>query len=230
MTQADHQLKQREVINKIADQVSSNSLGFSTVSPVENYEGDQRICLTSVHIPHKELIKKVQTLIEPLQKLEPTYFYYPCDSLHLTIKNVRVTNYPPHFTENDVQKATQVFSKTIPRHKKFQIFFYRLLLFPNNLALIGTTDLELDNIVSDLDKKLKKAGIPDDKVYANSRYFFSNMTLARFNSQPSQEFKAKISEISESLVIEPYLVDSVTLVTCNAIFKKRREIGTWNLS
>ena len=228
MTQ--HQLKQQEVINEIANQVSNNSLGFSTVSPVEDYEKDPRICLTSVHLPNKKLIQKVQTLLESLHKLEPTFFYYPSDSLHLTIKNVRVINNPPHFAEDDVQKARQVFSETIPRHIKFQIYFYRLLLFPNNIALIGTTDPELDNIVLDLDERLRKSGIPDDKVYANSRYFFSNMTLARFNSQPSQEFKKKVLDLSQSLKFEPYQVDSVSLVTCNAVFKKRHEIETWKLS
>lgn len=230
MTLTDHQLKQQDVINKIADQVSNNSLGFSTVTPVEDYESDSRICLTSVHFPRKELIEKVQTLIEPLQKLEPTFFYYPSDSLHLTIKNVRVINDPPHFTEEDVQRVKQVFSETIPSHKKFKIYFYRLLLFPNNLALIGTTDPELDNIVLDLARELNNISVPDDKVYANSKYFFSNMTLARFNTQPSQKLKKKVLGLSENLKLEPYVVDSVTLVTCNAVFKKRHEIGTWKLS
>ncbi|MBD3250762.1 MAG: hypothetical protein GF381_04325 [Candidatus Pacebacteria bacterium] len=225
-----HQFKQHQVINQISNQVSNNSLGFTTVFPVNDFEADQRICLTSVHFPDKELIEKVRVFIESLRELEPTFFFYPDDSFHLTIKNVRVISNPPNFTEIDVQKANQVFSETIPLHKQFQVYFYRLLLFPNNLSLIGTTDPELDKIILDLDKGLKKAGIPDDKVYANSKYFFSNMTLARFNSKPSQEFEAKILELSESLTFQPYMVDSVTLVTGNAVLKKRHKIGTWKLS
>lgn len=229
MTLTNHQRKQQEVINKIANQIKNNSLNFSTVSPVENYESDPRICLTSIHFPHQKLIDQVQAIINPLQKIEPDFFYYPNDSLHLTVKNVRVINDPPHFNENDTQIANSVFSKVIPRHKQFQIYFYRLLLFPNNLALIGTTDPELDNIILDLDKELKKIGIPDDKIYTNSQYFFSNMTLARFNTQPSHEFIDTVLKFSETLKLESYLVDSVTLLTCNAVLKKRNQIGTWQL-
>ncbi len=229
MTLINHQHKQQEIINKIADQVNNNSLNFSTVSPVTNYEIDPRICLTSVHLPHQKLIDQVQAIIEPLRKIEPSFFYYPNDSLHLTVKNVRVINDPPHFNEHDAQKAKEVFSRIIPKHKQFQIYFYRLLLFPNNLALIGTTDPELDSIILDLDDELKNEGIPDDKVYVNSKYFFSNMTLVRFNTQLSQKCKEKIFELSNNLKFEPYLIDSVTLLSCNAVFKKRHEIGTWQL-
>ena len=33
-------------------------------------------------------------------------------------------------------------------NQAFKIYFYRLLLFPNNLALIGTTDPERDEMFS----------------------------------------------------------------------------------
>ncbi|HIH13441.1 TPA: hypothetical protein HA242_06995 [Candidatus Woesearchaeota archaeon] len=57
----------------------------------------------------------------------------------MTIKNIRVINNPPHFTEGDVNQAGKVFSQIIPKHKRFNVYFYRLLLFPNNLALLGTS-------------------------------------------------------------------------------------------
>jgi len=56
-------------------------------------------------------------------------------------------------------------------------YFSHLLLFTSNLALIGTTDPELDEIHSELDRKLKQIGIPDDKIYTNNKYFFCNMTF-----------------------------------------------------
>ena len=147
----------------------------------------------------------------------------------MTIKSIRVINDPPHFNEEDVQKAEKIFDETIPQHKKFNVYFYRLLLFPNNLALIGTTDEELDNIILDLDKKLTAEGIPDDKVYTNSQYFFSNMTLTRFSTPPSDIFKQKVTELSDSLEFEPYQVDSVTLLTCNAVLRNKQIRGTWEL-
>ncbi len=230
MTVTTHQLKQQEVIDRIASQVSNKSLNFSTVSPVDDFENDPRICLTSVLLPRQGLLDQVQQdLIEPLRKIEPDFHYYPSDCLHMTIKNIRVINNPPHFNEEDIQKAEKIFGETIPQHKKFNVYFYRLLLFPNNLALIGTTDEELDRIILDLDKKLTAEGIPDDKVYTNSQYFFSNMTLARFSTPPSDIFKQKVIKLSDSLKFEPYQVDSVTLLTSNAVLKNKQIRGTWEL-
>lgn len=225
-----YQEEQVKVINKLEQQVNSNSLSFSTVSPIDDYENDTRICLTSVHLPDEKLKNKIQDfLIEPLRKISPDYFYYPAGSLHMTIKNIRVINDPPHFTNEDKAKAKQVFELAIPQHKKFNVYFYRLLLFPNNLALIGTTDPELDNIILDLDRALDKAGVSDDKKYSNSRYFFSNMTLARFNTVPTDNFLRQVKELSQSIPFEPYIVDSVTLLICNAVFMKKNIIKTWVL-
>lgn len=223
-----HQQKQIAVINDIEKQIKDNTLHFTTVPPVNDYEGDTRLCLTSVHIPHNHLINTAREIIEQLRNVEPTYYFYDNDSLHMTIKNVRVINNPPHFTNEDTEKAKEVFSEVIPHHQTFSVYFYRLLLFPTNLALIGTTDPELDSIILDLDKNLNKKGVPDDKKYSNDRYFFSNMTLARF-PEASDTFKQKVKELSDSLRVDPYEVDSVTLLSCNAVCKKRQIIDMWDL-
>jgi len=227
---SSYQDKQKKVIAALEKQIKANALTFSTVAPVTDYVNDPRICLTSVHFPQKSLIDQIQRqIIDPLQAIDPQHFYYPRDSLHLTIKNIRVINDPPHFTEEDVEKAQKIFSDVIPHHTRFSVYFYRLLLFPNNLALIGTTDPELDKLVLELDRKLTEAGIPDDKKYNNTQYFFSNMTLARF-SDPSELFKKKVEEISQNLVFEPYIIDAVTLLTGNAVMKNRIELGRWSLT
>ena len=71
-----------------------------------------------------------------------------------------------------------------------------------NLTLISTTDSDLDSIILDLDKSLIEAGIPDDKIYSNSQYFFSNMTLARFTRPINESFKNKIEKLSSALSLE----------------------------
>ena len=223
-----HQLQQMEVISKIEEQVQKDDLKFSTVSPVADYEGDTRICLTGAHMPADTLLTQVQKIIKTLSEIEPGYFYYSPESLHMTIKNVRVISDPPTFTESDIAKVEKVFSSVIPHHKKYKVYFYRLMLFKNNLALIGTTDPELDEIVLELDQKLKDAGVPDDKQYTNSQYFFCNMTLARF-PKSSDAFVNAVDELSKTLVIEPYTVNAVSLVTGNAAFKKGHIITTWKL-
>ena len=225
----DYQQKQIDVIDEIEKQVKAHALKFTTVSPVVDFENDLRICLTCVHIPSNSLKSKIEeSIIAPLKKSFPEYYYYPASSLHMTIKSVRVINNPPHFNSDDIEKAKQVFATVVPTHLKFKAYFYRLLLFPNNLALIGTTDPELDKIVLELDKKLKQAGVPDDKQYTNAQYFFSNLTLARF-SNPTQEFIDKVEELSKNIHLEPYTIDSASLVTCNAAFKKLQIVQTWEL-
>lgn len=223
-----HQQQQVQVINQIEQSILQNSLNFSTVAPVDDFENDSRICLTSLHFPNQKLINDVQKIIYELKKVEPNFYYYPPQSLHLTIKNIRVINDPPNFNQSDVEKAQQIFREVIPKHQKFKVYFYRLLLFPNNLALVGTTDPELDEIVLDLDEKLNKVGVPDDKKYNNERYFFSNMTLARFGGLSSR-FASKVKELSAKINFKPYEIDSVTLISGNAVFKNPKIIQRYNL-
>lgn len=225
----NHRQQQTEIINGIAKQIENNTFSATTVKPIDDFENDSRKCLTGVHFLKPELINQIKKeLIEPLQKIEPD-FYYLTDSLHLTIKNVRTIDYTPLFTQNDVEKSKKVFSKTIPKHKKFNVYFYRLLLFKNSLTLVGTTDPELDKIIFDLDKRLKTENIADDKVYANSKYFFASVTLARFGSFPSKEFINKVEELSKAIKFNPYKIDWVSLVTSNAVLKNKEIIGTWEL-
>lgn len=226
----DHQIQQIKVIDEIEKQIKNNSFTFSIVSSVDDFDNDSRMCLSSVHIPNEKLKAKVTNeIITPLKNIAPEQYYYSPNQLHMTIKSVRVINDPPHFTEKEIQTAKDVFSKVLPKHKKFDVYFYRLLLFPNNLALMGTTDPELDSIILDLDYVLKQAGVPDDKKYANSKYFFSNMTLSRFASQISEKFRNKVEELSNNFSFEPCVVDSVTLGIYNPVFKKRHDIATWEL-
>ena len=171
----------------------------------------------------------IESIIKPLKEISPEHFYYSDKSFHITIKNIGVIHDPPNFTPKNIKNVQKIFSETIPHHKKFKVFFYRLLLFSNNLALMGTTEPELDNIILDLDERLTENKVPDDKKYINSRYFFCNITLARFNSDVSQRFVKTIQELSKNVTIDPYIVDSVNLITANAVLSKLRIIETWKL-
>jgi 2'-5' RNA ligase len=224
-----HQQGQVAVIGEIESAISKDKLNFSTVEQVADYANDSRICLTSVHFPRQEFIKKVRRLTAPLKKLDSSAYYYPDSSLHMTVKNLRVIDDPPSFDEVVVKKAQAVFAQVMPKHHAFQAYYYRLLLFPGNLALIGTTDPELDEIVHELDYELAVAGIPDNKTYINDKHFFSNVTLCRFSQPITMEFRAKVAEISESLNEFSYTISSVSLVSANASMNKLRKIQTWEL-
>lgn len=225
-----HQNKQKEIINQIEKQVNSDALQATAVIPVKDFAADNRICLTSVHFPMAHFTNMINaTIIEPLKILFPHAYYYEPSSLHLTIKNIRVINDPPTFTSQDIETAKQVFNRVIPKHVAFNIYPYRLLLFKNNLALMSTSDEELDRIIFNLNTELDMAGIPDDKKYINNEYYFSNMTLARFGSISPTAFKNKVMELSSHLKLPSYCVDSVSLITGNAVMKKLTVYKTVNL-
>jgi hypothetical protein len=227
--QTIHQKKQIEVIDNL-QKVSRQNPAYSAVTPVKDFPDDPRLCLTSVHQIDTEFAAKItSSLINPLKLADPDHFYYSADNLHLTIKNVRVVNDPPHFAAKDEQTATPIFSSTIPRHHSFYVYYYRLLILSTSLALVGTTDPELDNIILDLDQKMNRIGLTDDKKYINQKYFFSNICLLRFTHPITPKFQETIRQISSSISFPPYLVNSVTLLVCNGVFQKRRILGTWNL-
>ena len=105
-----HQLKQREVIDQIEKQIQDKSLSASTVESVADFDNDSRTCLTSVHFPSLPLKQQIiQTIQQPLREQFPHLYYYPDESLHMTIKNIRVINDPPHFSNDDVTIVKNVF-------------------------------------------------------------------------------------------------------------------------
>ncbi|MFZ2206894.1 MAG: hypothetical protein WA061_06105 [Microgenomates group bacterium] len=216
-----HQDKQIEIINKIEGQIKNNSLQATAVVPVADFAEDKRICLTSVHFPKTQFTDSIsRNIINPLKAIFPNAYYYEPSSLHLTIKNIKTICDPPTFTPHDVETAKNVLNQVLSTHTRFNIYPYRLLLFKNNLALMSTTDEELDKIILHLDTELKRSGIADNKQYINDKYFFSNMTVARFSATPNDLFREKVEEISASLNLPSYSVDSVSLITGNAVMKK----------
>jgi len=228
--QSFYREKQKSVIDRIEKQIKNKSSDFSTVSGVDDFAADSRLCLTGIHLPEKPLIDKIfELFIDPLRTIYPDAYYYSRESLHMTVKNIKVIAHPPSFTRQDIEKAKSVFSRVIPKHKRFKVYFYRLLLFPGNISLIGTTDPELDRIHLDLDRQLEKSGVPDDKKYTNRKYFFSNMTLARFKNPLTPQFLEAVEHMSSMVDLSPYLVDSVTLVVSNAVLLKKEIVGTWFL-
>jgi hypothetical protein len=231
MQDSPFQLGQKQVINELEKQVSKNAISFSTVSaPETSFEDDIRLCLTSVHFPHQALLEQIRKqLVESLSAIDASPYYYSNECLHFTIKNIRTIDNPPNFTTEDIDTAVRVFAEVLPKHTAFTVFYYRLLLFPNNLALIGTTDPAFDDLVLDLDRSLKAAGVPDTKQYVNDKFFFSNITLCRFFEPVSDAFKQKVQELSASIAFEPYTVDTVTLLTANAVMKKKKVIKEFAL-
>ena len=107
---------QREVVNQLLYDSSSASLpGIVPMEP--DYNGEVRRCLTSVVFVPFTIAERIQSnIIERLREIAPTHYYYPPDTLHITIKNIRTGHAPPLFTNIDIEKCRSVFSEVSARH------------------------------------------------------------------------------------------------------------------
>ena len=225
-----YQKNQIKTINSLEDNLKSNKVDFSIVSAVDDYKNDPRMCLTCAHFPSNSFIESVdKQIIKPLKQTQSSHFYYKSSSFHITITGIQKVSDPKTYSKQDIEKTELLFDKIIPQHKAFNVFFYKLVLLPTNLSLFGTSDQERDNIFLDLNKGLKRIGLPNNNKYLNSKYFFCNMTICRFNEKPSKKFVEKVKERNEILAFDPYKIDSASLIEANASLGMRKNIKKWEL-
>ena len=107
----NYSLKQKAKVKELEDLFNSGNSKTSIVEIKKDYENDRQITLTSVVFLPKEITDAVtKNIIEPLKKIEPNHYFYPPASMHLTIKNVRTIQYPPTFSDEDVEKVNELFN------------------------------------------------------------------------------------------------------------------------
>ncbi len=185
---------QREIVSALEYGAPSQSADVSVVPMQLDYERHPDRTLTTVMFIEKEIGQAIQeALIEPLSRVEPEHHYYSSDALHITIKNIRSLANPPTFTETDIENADRILRSTIPKHQAFNLMLEETVAFRNSVTVIGFTDQRLKQLIQDLDRRLRKADLPDDKRYASNCVFFSNITLCRFVHQPSDAFLQAVS-------------------------------------
>jgi 2'-5' RNA ligase len=207
----DHQ---RRIVNQLRNGTASKA---SIVPMRAEHATDPAVCLTSVVFVPTEMGQQIyHTLVEPLQAIEPGHHYYRPEAMHLTIKNVRRINDPPRFTQADIHRVDQLFSRLIPRHASFFLSLEEVVSFATSAAMIGYSDERLGKLVQALDAGLKRIGLPDDKQYVSDTVFFGNVTLCRYGRQPSGQFFERLSQLAEAYRgILP--VKEIDLISCNAV-------------
>ncbi len=199
---------------------------------IPEYITDNAICLTSVAFPEPDTVQYIHDkLISPLKLIDPFHYYYPPENLHITIKNIRTTNNPPLFTLNDIEKADKVLQDIIPRHKSFSFTFEEIVSLAGSVSIIGYCDRQLKKLVTDIDKGLKKTGLPDNKQYISNNIFFGNISLCRYTRQPSEFFLKEIRKMKNILNYE-IKIETINLITCNSVCaaQSRKILKSYNLS
>lgn len=195
----------------------ANGAHASTIVPMQtDYVNDPQIALTCITFIDKNLTATIQTqLIQPLQIIEPEFYYYPDNALHLTIQNIRVINNPPHFGASDIAKAQRVLAEEIPSSGPFQFTLTGLLSMPTSVSIIALVNPEYDQFVKKFRNKLIDAHVPDDKKYFTDEIIFANITICRYTHKPSPEFIEKLTTMKD-LMIGSFTATNVSLVQMNA--------------
>ena len=214
---ADYRKLQKQLVDRL--RIGAERLdGQASVVPMQtDYRHDPATALTSVVFVPADLGREIcQTIIEPLQAIEPEHYYYPPESLHLTIKNIRTVHYPPRFTTADTSQVDRLFRRILPQQQSFSIWLQELIPFSTSLALVAYRIERLPHLVQTLDAGLREIGLPDDRRYLSDQVFFGNVTVCRYVRPPSIKF-LQAAEVMAHLYQRELRVEAVHLITCNAV-------------
>jgi len=212
-----YQAKQLELTKKIEEDFKDGLFPSTIVDSVSDYINDNRRCLTTVVFIPQHLEKIIlDKIINPLKKIDPTQCYYIPNSFHVTIRNIRIAEYPPSFDDFDIEKAKKVFRKVIPKYHSFIFDIKRLFELPTSLAISAFSDKTLGDLALELREKLRMAGVSDNKIYADENIVIGNTTISRFTDTPNSDFKEKVKEF-KNICIGSFEVRKISLITTNAI-------------
>lgn len=225
-------LQQKTLVNELEKAFTEGTFKSTVVDLQKDYVNDDKICLTSVvFIPTDvaEIIK--EKIIEPLRLLEPSFYFFPPESLHLTIKNVRTINNPPLFNAADVEKVNALFSKIIPSFPSFDFAVEDVVLFPTSFSVMAYSNEILKDLVLSLDSGLKEIGVPDNKKYISDSVFWGNITICRYTQKPSQEFIEAVKKL-RNLKLGRIQVDKINLIVSNVVLHpdSKKIIAEYNLN
>lgn len=210
-------LQQKKLVEGLKNSFAKNKVKSTTVEMQNDYEYDDRTCLTLISFIPRSISKKIEKfIIKPLKNIDTDHFYFPPVSMHLTIKNIRTVHKPPLFSNKDAVKVNQLFKKMIPQFPCFSYYLEDLVLFPTSLFLMGYCRDIIKKLVSELDSGLEKIGVPDNKKYLSSKILFGNITLCRFIHKPSVSFIKKVKEL-KNIKIGELKITEAKLITCNVV-------------
>lgn len=211
------QQKQLDLMRQMETALATGAPASTIVPMQADYQNDPQIALTIISRVPKDIAETIQTqLIEPLRAIEPEFFYYPNDALHVTIQNVRVIHDPPRFTASDVAKVDGLLKTLVPKTAPFPFIFAGLLSMPTSVSIIALVSPEYDQFIRRLRKSLTDAGVPDDKTYFTDEAVFANTTICRYTHAPSEKFTDMLTK-NKDMHAGQFAPDKVSLVRMNAV-------------
>jgi 2'-5' RNA ligase len=209
----DYPSKQRAAFRKLEQQAGG---GATMVAMSSDFENDKRLCLTACCFIGPVLGASIsEKLIKTLREIEPEHYYYPVDSMHVTLRNVQTIADPPTFGPREVKLAADALRECLRGENKFKIDLKELFVMPTSLSVCGFSSDALQRVADKMGLALFSAGVPDNKVYSSAGIVFGNVTFCRYAHEPSPAFLAAVEKLRETR-IGALNVSAIRLITTNA--------------
>jgi 2'-5' RNA ligase len=188
----------------------------SVVPMSRDYARDESRCLTSLQFIPAEIGSRIVDFTAQLQAADSSHYYYPLESLHMTVQNIRVLSNPPTFQQEDIARAKNVFAQVLGGRAQDEVRAERLLLLPTSLCVSLFFGEHLANMIKDLRHALDAAGLKDDKLYISDDVILGNITICRFQAPPNHAFIELVRQNKE-IAFGEFPINKVSLVTTGAI-------------
>eukprot|EP01121_Diplochlamys_sp_Union-15-3_P019981 TRINITY_DN7659_c0_g1_i1.p1 TRINITY_DN7659_c0_g1~~TRINITY_DN7659_c0_g1_i1.p1 ORF type:complete len:233 (-),score=37.05 TRINITY_DN7659_c0_g1_i1:111-809(-) len=213
-----YQEQQELLIRKIeAEYKKGKDLNLSIIRKNKDFALDDRMCLTSVVFPPKHILDRIEERIfKPLREADPTQFYYPRESMHLTFQSIQNIAKPPTFNEEDIVKVSEILARVVPKCKRFKYVLKGIFELPTSICVCAFIPEEIVPFLKEIRAELIKIGLPDNKVYASDSILFSNISCIRFNETPNEAFQKKKEELNW-IEIGEFEATHVTLIASNGV-------------
>lgn len=196
--------------------ISTNPHAATIVPMQDDFASDPQLALTAVSFLPNDVADLIsRTIIEPLKSVEPSFYYYPKASMHLTVQNVRIIHDPPRFTAHDIEIARGVFRQAVMSVHPFTFQLHGVLIMPTSISIIALGSPEYESFVTNIRRDLHLAGVPDDKTYFTNDRVFANITISRFTHTPSRQFVTTMKDMHDRFIGE-LTIREMSLVTMNA--------------
>lgn len=189
----------------------------ATIVPYQtDYATDRQLCLSVNAFVSPDIAASIQSkLIEPLRKIDPTQYFYPAESLHITFHSIRIIHDPPTYTAHDIEVSDRLLESVIPSNEPFPFTLQGVMSMPTSASVIALITPAYNQFIQTLRKTFVSAGIPDDKKYFTEETVFANSTFCRYTHRPTPEFLQTLNQMKDT-VIGNFLATHVSLVTTNA--------------
>lgn len=223
------QRKQIALMRQMESRFTSGTTASSIVSMQSDYRNDNQLCLTCVSKIPKDVAVTIQTkILRNLSAIEPNFYYYPTESLHITIQNIRIINNPPHFGPSEIAKVARLLSEFIPQFEPFPFILSGLIRMPTSISVIALVTPAYDRCIKLLRKRLVSVGVADDKKYFSPDVIFANATICRYTHKPSEKFMQEVEKHSPEF-FGKMTAREVSLIETNAGFypAKTKVFGTY---